>query len=115
MFDASFLTESDYVAYAAKSMRANHLFVDGTVAQIIVEIEGAHSWFSKTLELVRVEPRACILADCATGKAGVLRYAVDVLSRLDVGIVDFITEGVHCRRARVFRRPSRSSRRTIFS
>ena len=93
-FDVSFFTESDHVAYAAKSTRANRLFLGSAVAQNIVELEGAYAWFAETLELVGVESQAWSFATCATKKAGFLSYAADVLSRLDTGIVDLVTEEV---------------------
>jgi hypothetical protein len=93
-FDESFFIESDHVAYAAKSTRANRLFLGSAVAQNVVELEGAYAWFAETLDLVGVESQAWSFATCATEKAGFLRYAADVLSRLDTGIVDLVTEEV---------------------
>lgn len=94
LFDESFFIESDHVVYAAKSTRGNRLFLGSAVAQNVVELEDAYTWFAETLELVGVESQAWNFATCATKKAGFLRYAADVLSRLDTGIVDLVSEEV---------------------
>ena len=89
-----FFTESDHVAYAAKSTRANQLFLQSAVFQNVVELHEAYGWFSSTLELVGVESQAWTFATGIAKNDGFLDYAADVLSRLDTGIVRLAGEAV---------------------
>lgn len=89
-----FFVDPDHAGYAAKSTRANQLFLGSAVAHNIDELRKAYDWFDATLELVGVESQAMMFATCATGKEGFLEYASAVLSRLDTGIVELTTERV---------------------
>ncbi len=89
-----FFTESDHVAYAAKSTRANQLFLQSAVFQNVVELSEAFGWFNSTLELVGVESQAWTFATSIAKDTGFLDYAADVLSRLDTGIVRLTGETV---------------------
>ena len=89
-----FFTESDHVAYAAKSTRANQLFLQSAVFQNVVELSEAFGWFSNTLELVGVESQAWTFATSIAKNEGFLDYAADVLSRLDTGIAKLTGETV---------------------
>lgn len=93
-FDMEYFTESDHVAYAARSTRANRLFLGSAVAQNVMELEKPYRWFANTLELVGVESQAWSFATCATENKGFLEYASDVLARLDTGISKLSTETV---------------------
>ena len=93
-FDASFFTESDHVEYAAKSTRANRLFLGSAVAQNVTELSEAYGWFANTLELVGVESHAWSFATAADKREGFLKFAGETLSRLDTGIAGLIGEDV---------------------
>ncbi len=87
-YDRKFFTSSDHVRYAAKSTRKNQLFLQSAVAQNIVELEEAYSWFDETLELVGVESQAWSFATAADGHdEGFMAFASETLARLDTGIV----------------------------
>lgn len=93
-FEEDFFGDSGHVAYAAQSTRANRLFLESAVAQNVSELEEAHSWFARTLELVGVGSQAWSFAKAAGTQEGFLDFAGDALSRLDTGISRLVAEPV---------------------
>ena len=93
-FNGEFFSESDHVAYAARSTRANQLFLGSAVAQNVSELAGAYSWFSDTLELVGVESQSWSFAKAAGATEGFLEFAGRKLAQLDTGIIALTEEPV---------------------
>lgn len=93
-FDEGFFGDSGHVSYAAQSTRANRLFLESAVSQNISELEEAHGWFARTLELVGVGSQAWSFAKAAGTQQGFLDFAGNALSRLDTGISRLVAEPV---------------------
>lgn len=86
-FDDGFFSDYNHVYYAAKSTRANQLFLQSAVAQNIDELRVAYDWFDSALELIGVESQAWNFASYVTDQEGFLDYASDALASLDTGVV----------------------------
>ena len=93
-FDGAFFTDSAHVEYAARSTRANRLFLESAVAQNVTELREAHDWFAETLELVGVGSQAWSFATAAGTQEGFLNFASEELSCLDTGIARLVAEPV---------------------
>lgn len=93
-FDEGFFDDLGHVAYAAQSTRANRLFLESAVSQNVSELEEAHGWFARTLELVGVGSQAWSFAKAAGTQQGFLDFAGDALSRLDTGVSKLVAEPV---------------------
>ena len=91
-FNGEFFSESEHVAYAARSTRANRLFLGSAVAQNVSELSEAYSWFSDTLVLVGVESQSWSFAKAAGTTEGFLEFAGRKLAQLDTGIVALTEE-----------------------
>ena len=89
-----FFPKSDHVAYAARSTRANQLFLQSAVAQNVVELTDAYSWFADSLELVGVESQSWSFAKAAGATEGFLEFAGRKLAQLDTGIAALTEEPV---------------------
>ena len=89
-----FFSDSDHVMYAAKSTRANQVFLGAGFSQNVGELSEPFRWFAETLELVGVKSQAWSFATAATGREDFLRYAGEALSRMDTGICGLVGERV---------------------
>ena len=94
LLSSEFFSESDHVVYAARSTRANQLFLQSAVAQNVAELSEAYSWFADTLELVGVESQSWSFAKAAGATEGFLEFAGRKLAQLDTGIVALTEEPV---------------------
>ncbi len=94
VFDNTFFKDSSHVEYAARSTRANRLFLESAIAQNVIELKEAHDWFAETLELIGVGSQAWSFAKAAGTQEGFLDFASEELSCLDTGIARLIAEPV---------------------